>query len=413
MRSFRRIFAAVLAAIIIIFIGANASLLQMGNTAMGRPWRVEVNRISLIIEETGLESVRLSEYEYVNRVEACGEDTAAFYHGDSDYLIREIEGELYRFDYTESGQAENRTYLALVNGILFVMAMLMLGVLLFVRYQILSPFQRFTEVPYELAKGNLTAPLQESKSRFFGRFIWGVDLLRENMEQAKQRELELQKSRKTLLLSLSHDIKTPLSAIKLYSQALSKGLYRETDKQKEIADNINRKADEIEGYVSQIISASREDFLELEVKSGEFYLSALMQQITLYYGEKLALIKTQFAVASYSDCLLCGDLDRSVEVVQNLMENAIKYGDGRSISLAVAEEEGCSLLVVRNSGCTLSDTEFPHIFESFWRGSNATGSKGSGLGLYICRQLMNKMGGEVFAEMRNEEMAVTVVFPKA
>lgn len=67
--------------------------------------------------------------------------------------------------------------------------------------------------------------VKEDKSRFFGRFIWGVDLLRENMEQQKQRELDLQRDKKMLLLSLSHDIKTPLSAIKLYSKALSKGLY--------------------------------------------------------------------------------------------------------------------------------------------------------------------------------------------
>lgn len=413
MRNFRKIFAAVLVVLALIMIGANSCLLQIGNADRGRPWRVEVNRISLIIEEKGLESVDLSEFEYVKRIATCGEDVAAFYNTDSDYIMREIHGELYRFDYAENGQADKTDYFWLVNGALLAMLIVIITVLLFVRQRILSPFQRLSEVPYELAKGNLAAPLKESKNRFFGRFVWGVDLLRENMEQARQRELELQKSKKTLLLSLSHDIKTPLSAIKLYSQALSKGLYFEEDKQKEIADNINRKADEIEGYVSQIISASREDFLELDVKPGEFYLSGLLQQIAGYYGEKLALIKTEFVVAPYSDCLLNGDLDRSIEVVQNIMENAIKYGDGRRISLTVTEEEGCSLLVVRNSGCNLSGTEFPHIFESFWRGSNATGSKGSGLGLYICRQLMNRMGGEVFAEMRDEDMMVTVVFTKA
>jgi len=227
---------------------------------------VEVNRISLAIEETGLESVNLSEFEYVKQVTTCAEDATAFYHVDSDYMIREIHGVLYRFDYTENGQADKLDFLWLVNGVLLAMTIVIMAVLLFVRQRILSPFQRLSDVPYELAKGNLSAPLKENKNRFFGRFVWGVDLLRENMEQARQRELELQKSKKTLLLSLSHDIKTPLSAIKLYSQALSKGLYSEMDKQKEIAENINRKADEIEGYVSQIISASKEDFLELDVK---------------------------------------------------------------------------------------------------------------------------------------------------
>lgn len=94
--------------------------------------------------------------------------------------------------------------------------------------------------------------------------------MRENMEQQKNRELDLQREKKTLLLSLSHDIKTPISAIKLYSKALSKGLYSDKAKQLEIVENIGVKADEIQSYVSQIISASREDFITFDVKTMNF-----------------------------------------------------------------------------------------------------------------------------------------------
>jgi signal transduction histidine kinase len=282
-----------------------------------------------------------------------------------------------------------------------------------VRQKILAPFETLTDVPYELSKGNLTVPIQESKSRFFGRFVWGVDLLRENMEQQKQRELALQKDKKTLLLSLSHDIKTPLSAIKLYAKALSKGLYPDAERQVEIADSINDKADEIERYVTQIIRASNEDFLSLKVTMGEFYLSELVDKITVYYRDKLELVKTNFHVDSYGNCLLKGDSERCIEVLQNIVENAIKYGDGSRISLHFSEEDGCVLICVRNTGCTLPDTELPHIFDSFWRGSNAEKHSGSGLGLYICRQLMHKMGGEIFAQIKDDCMMVTAVFPKA
>ncbi|MBR6670391.1 MAG: HAMP domain-containing histidine kinase, partial [Ruminococcus sp.] len=203
-----------------------------------------------------------------------------------------------------------------------------------------------------------------------------------------------------------------LLSTKIYSKALSKGLYTNTEKQSEIAESINTKADEIEGYVSEIITASREDFLSFEVDMGEFYLSELVNRIRIYYIEKLSLIKTDFTVGEYIDCLISGDLDRSVEVVQNIMENAIKYGDGKEISIGFSEEDGCILVAVKNSGCTLPDTDLPHIFESFWRGTNAENQKGSGLGLYICRQLMHKMNGEVFAQIKDRDMCVTAVFCK-
>ena len=292
------------------------------------------------------------------------------------------------------------------------MSAVIIAVMIYIRAKILAPFEKLSDIPYELSKGNLTAPVKEAKNRFFGRFVWGVDMLRENMEQQKERELNLQREKKMLLLSLSHDIKTPLSAIKLYSKALSKGLYTDKEKQLEIAESINAKADEIEGYVAEIITASREDFLSLDVTMGEFYLSELVTKIKLYYTEKLSLIKTDFFVGEYGDCLISGDLDRSVEVVQNIMENAIKYGDGKEISISFSEEEGCILIAVKNSGCTLPDTDLPHIFESFWRGANAENLKGSGLGLYICRQLMHKMNGEVFAQIKDGDMCVTAVFGK-
>ena len=216
-----------------------------------------------------------------------------------------------------------------------------------------------------------------------------------------------------MLLSLSHDIKTPLSAIKLYAKALSKGLYTDEKRKMEIAEKINTTADEIEDLVSQIVNASKEEFLELEVHISEFYLSELIDKISVYYAEKLSLIKTEFTVNEYSDCLLKGDYGRSVEVLQNIMENAIKYGDGRSIGIFVSEEEDCKLITIKNSGCTLPENELSHVFESFWRGSNTGTLPGSGLGLYICRQLMVKMGGEIFGEIEEGYMCITAVFVKA
>ena len=104
-------------------------------------------------------------------------------------------------------------------------------------------------LPYELSKGNLTTPIKETKNRFFGKFLWELIFSVKTSNSKSSGELEMQKEKKTLLLSLSHDIKTPLSAIKLYSAALSKNLYSDAEKQHKIAESITEKADEIEGYV--------------------------------------------------------------------------------------------------------------------------------------------------------------------
>ncbi|MBP5744104.1 MAG: ATP-binding protein, partial [Oscillospiraceae bacterium] len=121
---------------------------------------------------------------------------------------------------------------------------------------------------------------------------------------------------------------------------------------------------------------------------------------------------TALEISEYRDCMLSGDPDRLEEVLQNIFENAIKYGDGKRIAVSFSDEEDCRLITVSNSGCTLPEEELTHIFESFWRGSNTGNKQGSGLGLYICSRLMQKMGGDIFAETEDGEMKMTVVCRK-
>lgn len=407
MKAFNRLFCVVLAVLIAVFVAANFILLNTDESD-GRPYRVEISRLIREIESGRSPSV--SDCEYVTSITEYCED---FYNSSDDYIISEINGKLYRFDYRTTAKSDDSRIILKVNIMLGIMALFIILVMIYIRFKILKPFDKLSDVPYELSKGNLTPPIKENRNRYFGRFLWGVDMLRENIEQQKERELNLQKDKKMLLLSLSHDIKTPISAIKLYSRALSKELYSDKEKQKEIALSINDKADEIEGYVSQIVTASREDFLTFDIHNSEFYLSQLISKIEAYYRDKLALVKTELIIDKYRDMMLNGDIDKSIEVLQNLIENSIKYGDGKLIRISFSTEEECLLISVSNNGCTLSEDDLIHIFDSFWRGENSKNAKGSGLGLYICKQLMLKMNGEIFASLSGDTISVTAVFQKA
>ena len=131
-----------------------------------------------------------------------------------------------------------------------------------------------------------------------------------------------------------------------------------------------------------------------------------------YYKDKLSVIHTEFQVDGIAECLVKGDRNRMVEVLQNVMENAIKYGDGKSICISFGEEEDCKLIHIKNSGCSLKKEELPNIFDSFYRGSNSIGRKGNGLGLSICKTLMRKMDGEIFAGMNEDVFCATIVVRK-
>ena len=381
------------------------------NDDSGRVYRVEAKRLVTEIEKQKLsgkdiESLDLSKYETIVRVSEFASDEGC----NNDYLVEKIDDKLYRIEYRVDNSKSMPVYM---NIVLFGMMFLTGIVMVYVYKKVLKPFGDMSNLSYELAKGNLSMPIKEEKSKLFGRFLWGMDMLREKLEDNKEKELKFQRERKTLILSLSHDIKTPLSSIELYSKALEEDLYDTQEKRTEALQGITRNVKEIKGYVDEIVTASREDFLNLEVHMGEFYLSEVIKTIEHYYRDKLSVLHTMFEVAEPPECLVKGDKNRLVEVLQNIMENAIKYGDGKCVRISFYEEEDCKLIHIENSGCSLKQEELPNLFDSFYRGSNSNGIKGNGLGLYICKTLMRKMDGEIFAEMNEDIFCMTLVVRKA
>lgn len=396
---------------ILLLLSANRLYFYQNHDSGGKLYLVEAKRAVKEIEEQKLEAseieaMRFDQYETIMGIREFAAGEAC----DHEYLVEEIAGKLYRIEYAEERSTRLPWY---INLSLLGMMLVTNIVLVYVYTKVLKPFQDMSDLPYELAKGNLSMPVKEEKSKLFGRFLWGMDMLREKLEETKEKELAFQKERKALILSLSHDIKTPLSSIELYSKALSEDLYDTQERKDAAFRGIARNVKEIKGYVNEIVTASREDFLNLEVHMGEYYLSEVIKATESYYKDKLSVIHTEFQVDEFSECLVKGDQDRMAEVLQNVMENAIKYGDGKRIRISFGEEEDCKLIQIENSGCSLKKEELPNLFDSFYRGSNSTGRKGSGLGLYICRTLMRKMDGEIFAGMKEDLFCATIVVRKA
>ena len=409
MNRFRKASYLIIFAEILIIIVLNVIYIT-GIRKAGRFYRVEAERIVRILESDPQkrekpESIDLSRFDTIIRVSTFDVSEIC----NNDYIVEEVDGKIFRIEYKTK---DSNYEIILMNIGMLAGLFLTIGVLVYIGTKVIKPFDKMSSLTEELAKGNLSAPIKEEKSRFFGRFLWGMDMLRENLEDSKSKNLEYQKEKKTMLLSLSHDIKTPLSAIQLYSKALSEGIYDTEEKRQEALRGIQTKTDEIKGYVDEIYKLSREDFMEFSVKVGEVYLADVIEGVVAYYKDKLSVLHTELEIGEYDNALLSCDKDRLVEALQNLMENAIKYGDGRKISISFSEEEDCKLITISNTGCSLEENELNNIFDSFYRGTNTKNIQGNGLGLYIVKQLMTRMDGDVFASIDDGHFRATLVVRK-
>ena len=401
MRTYVKLSTAVVILLCLMMAAMNVFMLR-GARSDDRSYKVEAKRAADEIKEKG--SADISKYPHITGIYT---DEDELYESREHYLIMEVNGRLYRVEYILDRSSRR----AFISANCFFAGGIVITVLLlvYIGRHIIRPFSILEEVPKELAKGNLAVDIPEDKSRFLGRFTWGINLMRETIEESRLKEIRLQREKKLLLLSLSHDVKTPLSSIKLNARALERGLYKDPEKQQEAAASINARADEIESFITQITKASSEDFMSFEVEMGEEFLDRIIGRLDARYSSQLALSSTDFIIDSHRDCLLSCDPDRLAECLQNLIENAVKYGDGREIRLSFEQMDGCQLITVSNSGCSLSPAELPVIFESFHRGTNSSKVQGNGLGLFICRKLMTQMNGEVYAEIKDGRFSVTLV----
>lgn len=314
-----------------------------------------------------------------------------------------------RFDYKTFLSPVKELYW-IIEGMIMLSGTVTLGILFYMKNKVIKPFLSLRDMPGELARGRLDAELLENKDRYFGSFVWGIAMLRDNLKAAKKKALSLEKEKKMLLLTISHDIKTPLNSIKLYARAIREGLYDTEEKRKKATCQIEKLSEEIEDFVRKIVHASSQEIVHIEVENTEFYLKDLAEQVQEYYTPKCRLSMTELLWGAYENKLLKGDGDRAFEVMENVMENAFKYGDGQKIEITFYEEEGCQIVKVKSFGNPVRTEEIPHLFDSFYRGSNVGDKEGNGLGLYICREMMRKMEGDIFVKREGENMSVHLVF---
>lgn len=387
----------------------------------GREYFVEVNRIMKDMEEQGgffepylHDMEKIVSVSFLKSTDTAGMPPFFQLENGLETHIEPlfIEGELagfVRFDY--KSVIDIKSEIRIFEGLALLAGIFSVSVLYFTKMKILKPFSDLSRMPYELSKGRLNTEILENKGRFLGKFIWGISMLQDHLQESQQKALHLEKEKKLFLLSVSHDIKTPLSTIKLYAKALKEGVYDTREKQKAAAEQIERLSGEIEDYVKSIVSSASEEIVHVEVNVSEFYLKDLVKMIKEYYSPKCRLEMTDFSVGDFENKLIKGSLDSTFEVVENVMENAFKYGDGKEIKISFYEEEYCQLIKISNTGLCVKQEEMPHLFDSFYRGSNVADKAGNGLGLYICREIMQKMEGEIFAVRDETGMSFHLVLP--
>jgi signal transduction histidine kinase len=289
---------------------------------------------------------------------------------------------------------------------LFWICILLIYIYHFLKF--IRPINKLTKFSINFTKGHFNEILLQEKNGPFKKLIWSLDILREKLAEEKHTNIKLEKDRKTLVASLSHDIRTPLSIILNYTLALKDEIYTETKDIENALDIIINKSNIIEKLTSDLLGITKNSVEKIKVVPTDYYFKDLYNSIKQFINYKINLLDINYKINNLNtNPLIYIDFDRLTEVFDNILENAIKYGNNKHIEIKWEITENNLLLNLYNSGNNISNKDLNHIFSIFYRSENSANKPGFGLGLYISKKIMKAMNGDIY--ISNTENGVNAV----
>ena len=280
-----------------------------------------------------------------------------------------------------------------INGIamctltIFFMAM----VFLYVYMNILRPFDKMKDYASEIAKGNFDLPLNYERSNYFGAFTWAFDSMRKEITRSRMAECEAIENNKTVIATLSHDIKTPITSIRAYAEGLEENLDTSPERRSRYLEVLIRKCDEVTALTNDLFLHSLSDLNMLQMKPEEFELVPFLKQSIGEIAtehEDVIFRKPDISPVIYAD------KKRVNQIVENLINNSRKYAK-TNITVSLTQSDDLVSIHFRDKGPGIPDEDMPFITDKFYRGKNVGDENGSGLGLYIVRYIAEQSGGSL------------------
>lgn len=278
---------------------------------------------------------------------------------------------------------------------------------LYIYFSILRPFDKLKGYAENISRGNFDISLDYERSNYFGAFTWAFDQMRREITRARVCEQEAIDNNKTVIATLSHDIKTPIASIRAYAEGLEANMDTTAEKRVRYLSVIMKKCDEVTKLTNDLFLHSISDLDKLKVVTEKAelvsYLSAVLNEINAGQGDVF------FPMPSF-EAYVNIDKNRFLQLTENLINNARKYAKTK-IEVTLKKEDYNVSVSFRDYGSGVAGEDIPFLFEKFYRGKNCGKEQGSGLGLYIVRYIAEQMKGEARLINHRDGLEVVVSLP--
>jgi signal transduction histidine kinase len=194
----------------------------------------------------------------------------------------------------------------------------------------------------------------------------------------------------------SHELRTPAGVIRMECEEALAGA-QSPNQTRETLESIHKQSLRINRLIAQLLSIARADQNHAPVETEMLDLSEIARNVLEQSKENAAHIT--FAEEIADNCLLEGDETMLTRLLRNLIENAVKYNkEYGAVKLTLQANEGDIICTIEDSGIGIAPEQLPKIWDRFWRADDSRSTEGFGLGLSLCKQIVEAHGGSITAE---------------
>ena len=282
---------------------------------------------------------------------------------------------------------------------------------LWIYRSVATPLVKLRKATQNIKDGNLDFVLDVEGTDEFAELCRDFEEMRRRLKESAEEKLVLDKENKELISNISHDLKTPITAVKGYVEGIMDGVADTPEKMDRYVRTIYNKTVEMDHLINELTFYSKIDTNRIPYTFSKLNVEDYFSDCAEEVGLELETRGIQLCYANYvdSDVQVIADGEQIRRVIHNIISNAIKYMDkGKGmkgiIQIRVKDVGDFVQVEIEDNGKGIAAKDLPYIFDRFYRTdvSRNSAKGGSGIGLSIVRKILEDHGGKVWATSRED-----------
>jgi signal transduction histidine kinase len=280
---------------------------------------------------------------------------------------------------------------------------------------ITNPLGELKNAADQIKEGNLDIKLKTPSKDEIGELTMAFEEMRKRLKTSVELQLQYENNRKELISNISHDLKTPITAIKGYVEGIIDGVADTPEKMSKYVNTIYSKAVDIDDMIDELFLFSKLDLKKLPFNFDKIdilkYLKDSVEELQFDVEHHNAKIFLE--MSEEHGIFVMADREKLKRVIVNIVENSVKYMDKALVNICI-RIKGLDEFVqieIQDNGKGIAQRDLPYIFDRFYRVDTSRNSStgGSGLGLAIAKRIIEEHGGHMEAQSQ-EGHGTTIIF---